>query len=543
MAKIDLILHHAKVYTVNAKFAVYEAVAIHKGRIIAVGSDDEILHAYPHAPRRDMHGAYIYPGLVDAHAHLEPLGEGLFEANLAGVGSLAGMVERVKAFAASQPAGQPGSRTHWVLGRGWDQNTWNPVQMPDRSLLDAAFPDRPVYLRRVDIHAAVVNAAALRLAGIDSDSPLPEGLRHIAGGEIMTDETGKITGLLIDEGQTPVRKLIPEATEADRERYVQAAARECLRFGLTGVGDAYLDLPQIQLFDALQKAEKLPLRINGMIPATAANLDFLLEPAMRRQHSYRTTDRLRLESFKLFADGAFGSRGAWLSAPYSDKPDTSGIPMLDRAETLAIAQRVHRAKKQLCTHAIGDAAAKFVIDLYAEVLGGPNDRRWRLEHAQFIAPNDLPRLAQYGIVPSVQPTHPTSDHAWLPERLGPERLAQTCKLETLRKLTGRVPLGSDFPVEGVNPMLGFYAAVTRQDVQGNPQGGFFPEERLSREDALRGFTLWNAWAEHREHELGSIEPGKKADLTVLDTDLMHCEPAAILQAQTLGVMIGGEWVS
>lgn len=538
----DWVLYHAKIYTVDAGFSVYEAVAIRKGRIVAVGSDEELLRAFPRARRRDLHGACVYPGLVDAHAHLEPLGEGLFEAELAGAGSLTGMVDRVKAFAAARPAGAPGTRTHWVLGRGWDQNTWSPIQMPDRALLDAAFPDRPVFLRRVDIHAAVVNAAALRLAGIDPDMPLPEGLRNIAGGEMAVDAAGRPTGLLVDEGQTPVRKLIPEATKADREGYVLAAARECMRHGLTGVGDAYLDLPQIQLFDEMQKAGKLPLRINGMIPATQANLDFILSPAMRRQHDYRTTDRLRLESFKLFSDGALGSRGAWLLAPYSDKPDTTGIPMLEREETLAIARQVYKARKQLCTHAIGDAAARFVLDLYAEVLKGPNDLRWRMEHAQLVHPDDLQRFAQYSIVPSVQPTHPTSDHRWLPDRLGPERLAYSCKLETFRQLTGRVPIGSDFPVEGVNPLLGFYAAITRQDVHGNPSGGFLPAEKLSRPDALRGLTLWNAWAEHREPELGSIAPGKQADLTVLDTDLLTCEPAALLNAQALGTMIGGEWV-
>lgn len=530
---VDTILYHAKVYTVNPQFAISEAIAIHRGKIVAVGSDEDILGAFAAQQTIDLHGSYVYPGLVDAHAHIQPYGESLFEADLVGCTSYEDMVERVRRFAETHPA-QSSERSKWILGRGWDQNLWKDTAMPTRTLLDKYFPDRPVFLRRIDIHAAVVNSVALRMAGISPDTT-------IEGGEIGIAQ-GELTGLLVDEAQTPVRKLIPDASAADQKAYIRAAAEVCYRYGLTGVGDAYLDVPQVQFMWELQQEKQLPLRVNGMIPATQANLDFFLDKKQAKAHPYRTTDSLRLESFKLFADGALGSRGAWLLAPYSDKPDTHGLALLNEQETLAVAKRIRRAGKQLCTHAIGDAANRFVLRSYAKVLPQKNTLRWRVEHAQMVHPDDLPLFKAFGILPSVQPTHPTSDMKWLPDRIGQARLQYSCQLQTLLQQLGVIALGSDFPVESVNPLLGFYAAITRQNVAAEPIAGFLPHEKLSRADALRGFTLWNAYAEHSERQKGSIEAGKFADLTVLDTDIMTCQPTDMLSAKVQFTFIGGEIV-
>jgi hypothetical protein len=533
MTTVDTLLYHAKVYTADANFSIQEAIAINNGKIVAVGSDDDILRAFTAPNMLDLHGAYIYPGLVDAHVHLQPYGESLFEADLVGCTSYEDMVQRVEAFAKQHPA-EATPRSKWVLGRGWDQNLWANKTMPTRELLDKYFPDRPVFLRRIDIHAAVVNSVALQMAGITPETT-------IDGGEIVVIN-GALTGLLVDEGQSPVRKLIPDASADDQKSYILAAAETCYRYGLTGVGDAYLDVPQVQFMWELQQEKRLLLRVNGMIPANEANLDFFLSEKGLRQHPYRTTDSLRLESFKLFADGALGSHGAWLLEPYSDKPDTHGLALLEEKAMMATAKRLRRAGKQLCTHAIGDAANRFVLQAYAKVLPQKNTLRWRVEHAQMVHPRDLPLFRAFGILPSVQPTHPTSDMKWLPERIGAQRLEYSCQLQTLLQQQGKIALGSDFPVEGVNPLLGFYAAITRQNTVGEPAIGFLAHEKLSRQEALRGFTIWNAYAEHAETIKGSIEEGKFADLTILDTDLLTCLPMAILSAQVQYTFIGREVV-
>lgn len=517
----DLILHHGRIYTVDAAFSQTEALAIRDGLIQAVGSNQDILGRFEAPQKIHLGGKSVYPGFIDAHGHLSRYGRSRFEADLRDAESWEACVDRLRAFAQTQPEG-------WLIGRGWDQTRWVGRKFPDKRLLDEAFPDRPVLLERVDIHAMVVNQYLLDQTGLTPES-------HIPGGEIGVEE-GELTGLLIDAAQQPVWDLMPPSRPEDLRRYLRQAAHDCARVGLTGVGDALLDHDSIVAIRQLQQAGEFPLRVYGMLPADEAHRDRYLHQGPQRD------EWLHLGGFKFFADGTLGSRSAWLSEPYADAPAQVGLALLAGFPMRDWLMALHHHGWQAVTHAIGDAACRWVLDRYAEVMPSGNPLRWRIEHLQVLTPEDCQRVAALGVIPSLQPTHCTSDMRWVGARLGTEREKWGYRQASLLEQGGLVALGSDFPVESINPLLGFYAAITRQDLQGWPENGYLPNERLTRVQALRGMTIWAAYAQGEEAWRGSLEPGKVADLLVMPLDLMKAPPEEIAQAQIEAVGLAGKMV-
>lgn len=517
----DLIVLHARVYKVDSSFSVAEAFAVKDGMFVDAGTDEEILARWKAEKEIDASGKFIYPGFNDAHCHFLGFGENLIRrADLTGTASMEEVVKRLREHFQKH---QPG----WLEGRGWDQNDWENRHMPDNRLLNEAFPDIPVYIIRIDGHAALANDYALKLAGIMGDET-------VAGGTVVT-RNGKPTGLLIDNAMDLVSIIIPASDEENIKKALLLAQRECFGVGLTSVTDAGLELKAIRQIEKLQKNDSLKIRINAMISPTPENFEYFLPKGPVVQ------PRLIVRSIKLYADGALGSRGAWLLEPYTDAPETSGLSMHPEVWYDSICSLAARAGYQVNIHAIGDRANRTVLNIFSKYTKG-KDLRWRIEHAQVVHPDDIARFGELNVVPSVQPTHATSDMYWAVDRLGPERLKGAYAYRSLLNATGWLPLGTDFPIESINPVNTFYAAITRQDATGYPPGGFFPEQALTRTEALKGITLWPARASFEENVKGSIEPGKYADFVILDTDLMQEDPVKLLQAKVLSTYIGGECV-
>ncbi|MDG1572204.1 amidohydrolase [Robiginitalea sp. M366] len=516
----DLIVHHARVYTVGPEGATAEAFAVKDGRFVAVGTSEEILEAYSAPDTRDAAGQVIVPGLIDAHCHFYGLGLNQEAADLVGTRSFEEVLERVQAFHEAHPA-------DYLYGRGWDQNDWEVKAFPDKAALDRLFPDIPVALERVDGHALLVNQKALDLGGITASTRVP-------GGEVILKD-GQPTGILVDSPMDLVMNRWPAPDRAAQIRALQQAEQICFANGLTTVNDAGLSADVIGLIDSLQQAGELKIRVYAMVSNSPANLDaFLGNPPVK-------TDRLNVRSVKVYADGALGSRGAALKAPYTDQPGHFGA-MITPAEDLdALARRIAAAGFQMNTHAIGDSANVAVLRAYRAALAGLDDPRWKVEHAQILDTADLKGFGPK-ILPSIQPTHATSDMYWAEDRLGADRMPGAYAFAKLLKASGRVALGTDFPVEQVNPMLTFYAAVARQDQEGYPEGGFQMEDALSREEALKGMTLWAAYSNFEEGEKGSIEPGKWADFTFLDADLMTVPASALKDIGVQATFVAGKQV-
>ncbi len=523
MDKADLIITGAVIYTVDSIFTTAEAMAISNGKILAVGSHDEITSNFSADLVYDLGGKAVYPGLIDAHCHFLGYGLGrLKRADLNGTHSMEEVVERVQQHHQKNPS------LFWIEGRGWDQNDWADKQFPDRAKLDELFPDNPVMLTRIDGHAALVNSKAMVLAGISATT-------KIEGGDIIL-RNGQPTGILIDNAMELVKKVIPEAAAEEIIKALLLAQEDCFAVGLTSVHDAGLEMQQVQIIDSLQHAGKLKMRINAMLSLTQENLDTYVDG-----RPY-ITDRLSVRSIKLYADGALGSRGALLIDEYSDDPGNRGI-MLTRPDTIrSICQQAIDDGYQICTHAIGDAANRMMLHLYGEFLQGPNDLRWRIEHAQIIAPEDFDLFGKYSIVPSVQPTHATSDMYWAANRVGQERVKGAYAFKQLLNQSGWIPLGTDFPIEQINPMLTFFAATARQDVEGYPEGGFQSENALTRKETLRGMTIWAARAAFEESRKGSLEPGKVADFVVLDADIMNIPLPEVPKVKVIKTFVGGQEV-
>jgi hypothetical protein len=516
--KADLLLYNGVIYTVNDDFTVTDALLLSQGKVIDMGDAVRLRNQYRIAQEQDLQGKPVYPGFIDPHCHFYGYGLTLRQADLTGTTSEEEIVLRLKQHHEQFPG-------TWIMGRGWDQNDWKQKDFPDKDILDAAFPDIPVYLTRVDGHAAWVNSKALMLAGIQENT-------SVNGGEIITDTRG-IRGILIDNAMVLVEKHLPLNRYRDQVQALQAAEKNCFGAGLTMVADAGLDREIVELVDSLQQAKQLRIRIYAMLNPTTDNFNRYIKSGISR------TDRLFVRSIKLFADGALGSRGALLLHPYSDDPGNLGLQVSTTAYLTGICEQALEKGYQVNTHCIGDSAVRLMLGIYASMLPVQNDLRWRIEHAQVVHPDDFPYFGRYGIIPSVQTTHATSDMYWAGERLGPERIKTAYAYKTLLAQNGWMPNGSDFPVESINPLYGFYAAVARKDLKGYPPEGYQKQEALSREDALRAMTCWSAKACFEENHTGSLEPGKVADLVILDRDIMRIAEAEIQHARVLETYVDG----
>ena len=521
--RVDLIVHHAQIYTVNNEFTMAEAMAIQDGKIVAVGSNDDILKEYQSDSMVNANEAIIYPGFIDAHAHFLGYGQSLYAVDLMFVPSWSEAIERVKAFAANHPG------KGWIKGRGWDQNRFPGKEFPTNAELNILFPDRPVILERVDGHASIANDYALALAGVKAGQTMEGGL--------FTTQNGKLTGLLIDNAVGVVEKKIPDATNEDYKNWLTAAQLNCFATGLTTITDCGLSSEEVDRVDALQKSNDLKMRLYVMLsdkPSTYTSKYFT-------SGGY-VTDKLMVKGIKVYGDGALGSRGACLNQAYADKAGWSGFLLSSPAHFDSVAATLISTDFQMCTHAIGDSANRTILKVYAKYLKGKNDKRWRIEHAQIIDPSDLHYFGDNNIIPSVQPTHGTSDMYWAGARLGAQRLKTGYAFKQLLEQNNWLPLGTDFPVEEINPFKTFLAAVARQDSKGFPAGGFQMENALTREQTIRGMTIWAAKANRMEKQVGSIEVGKKADFIILDKDLMKVPTDSILHVKVLKTYLNGERV-
>jgi predicted amidohydrolase YtcJ len=521
--RVDLVVHHAQIYTVNEKFAVAEAMAVQDGKIVAVGTNDEILKTYQADSVVDAKGAAVYPGFVDAHAHFLGYGQSLYAVDLMFANSWEEVLQRVQAFVATHPG------NGWIRGRGWDQNRFPGKAFPTNAELNALFPDRPVLLERVDGHASIANEKALSIAGVQAGQTME-------GGDFVV-ANGKLTGLLIDNAVGVVERNVPAATKEDYKNWLTSAQKNCFATGLTTITDCGLSPNDIDMIDALQKSNDLKMRLYVMLsdkPSSYTSSYFT--------NGGYTTDRLMVKGVKVYGDGALGSRGAALIAHYSDQPGWGGFLLSSQAHFDSVAAKLINTDFQMCTHAIGDSANRVVLKVYEKYLKGKNDKRWRIEHAQILNPADFDYFGKYSIIPSVQPTHATSDMYWAGDRLGAERLKGGYAFQQLLNQNGWLPLGTDFPVEEINPFKTFLAAVARQDAKGFPAGGFQMENALTREQTIRGMTIWAAKANRMEKQVGSIEVGKKADFILLDKDLMKVSTDSILNVKVLKTYSNGERV-
>ena len=514
---VDTIVTDATIYQVNDSFSTASAMAISDGKILAIGTNEEITKKYESKNTIDGKGKFIYPGLIDAHCHFYGYGLNLQEVDLRGTNSMKEVIERVKAF-------QKEKNPEFIVGNGWDQNDWEVKKYPTKEDLDAEFPNIPVVLNRIDGHAMIVNSKALSLAGITSKSDATGGQIELANGQP--------TGILIDNPMRLISKIIPAPNRKTQIAALVDAQKTMFEYGLTTVNDAGLSPDVIQLIDSLQKAKILSINVYAMISASQKNVDLYLKKGIYK------TDALNVRSFKLFGDGALGSRGACMHDEYSDMAKQHGALRSSPQELKSIAKQIAASNFQLNSHAIGDSANTVLLKIYKEVLTGKKDRRWKIEHAQVIREQDFDYF-KLGIIPSVQPTHATSDMYWAGERLGKERLKNSYAYKKLLQKAGMVALGTDFPIEEVNPMLTFHSSVARKDSKNFPKGGFQMENALSREETLKGMTIWAAYSNFEEKEKGSLEVGKWADFVIFDQDLMKMKEEEIVKMTAAATFLKG----
>jgi len=516
--QVDLIVYNSKTYTVNELFQEAEAFAIKDGKFVAIGTDEDILDNYKAIDTIDAQEKTIVPGLIDAHCHFYRMGLQQQKVSLEGTKSYNEVIKRLDSF-------QKAKNTNFITGRGWDQNDWPIKEFPTKDKLDSLFPSTPVAIRRVDGHALLVNQAAIDLSGITKDTP-------VTGGEIII-KNGKMTGVLIDAAMDFIK--IPEPSKQESIQGLLDAQKICFSYGLTTVDDAGLDRSTIELIDDLQKQNQLKMRIYAMVSGDKqSQIDYYINKGIYK------TDKLNVRSFKVYGDGALGSRGAAMREPYSDRENHFGALIYPAERYREIAKQIAASEFQMNTHAIGDSANTWMLKTYQEVLKNEENRRWRIEHAQIVSTKDFRSFNN--IMPSVQPTHATSDMYWAEERIGKERMRGAYAFRNLLNRYGKIALGTDFPVEKVNPFLTFYAATFRKDLDGFPEDGFQMNNALYRDQTLKGMTIWAAYSNFEEEEKGSIEIDKFADFVILDQDIMTVEGTKIPETKVLATYLNGEKV-
>ncbi len=517
---VDLLVVNAKLYTVDPSGAGGTAFAVHNGRFVAIGESAALTARYRALHTIDAGGKAITPGIIDAHCHFYGLGQNQQIVDLVGTKSYQEVLDRVVAFNDEKP-------TAFIRGRGWDQNDWEVKEYPTKEALDALFPNTPVALERVDGHAYLVNQAALDLAGIHNNTV-------VSGGSIEKKD-GVLIGILVDNPMALVDAVMPVPSISDKITALKDAERIAVSYGLTTVNDAGLNRDIIEIIDSLQKTGDLKIRLYAMVSNSKENLDYFLPKGIIE------TPRLRVGSIKVYADGALGSRGATLKEAYSDRDGHFGSMVTPIDEIEALARRLAETDYQMNTHAIGDSANIAVLRAYTTALKGKKDKRWKVEHAQIISLEDFDYFSK-GIIPSVQPTHATSDMYWAEDRLGAKRMQGAYAFKTLLNKAGTIALGTDFPVEQVSPFLTFLAATARQDTAQFPKGGFQVQEALTREETLKGMTLWAAHSNFQEMERGSISVGKMADFVIYNTDMMVIPLSEVPKVTVQQTYIDGQLV-
>jgi predicted amidohydrolase YtcJ len=517
--EVDSIIINANVYTVNDNFDKAEAFAIKEGKIIDVGTSIEIQSKYAPTFINDAKGKTIVPGFIDAHCHFLGLGLQQQKVDLTGTNSFDEVVQRIVDF-------QKEKNVPYITGRGWDQNDWEVKEFPTKEKLDVLFPNTPIAVRRVDGHALLANQAAIDLADVTVNSPEKGGF--------ILKENGKLTGVFIDGPMSLIGSKIPQPSLNEITQALKDAEKICFDLGLTTVDDAGLSKEVIHLIDSLQKANELKMKIYAMVSVSDNNIDYFTQKGIIK------TDRLNVRSFKVYADGALGSRGAAMKESYSDKHNHFGALVTPLEDLKHFAEKIAASDYQMNTHAIGDSANYVMLKTYKDVLKDQKDRRWRIEHAQIIDKADFDYFDN--ILPSVQPTHATSDMYWAEDRVGAERIKGAYAFKDLLNKYGKVALGTDFPVENVSPFLTFYAAVARKDLNNYPEDGFQMENALTREETLKGMTIWAAYSNFEEHEKGSIEIGKMADFIILDKNIMEVYESEIPSIKVEETYISGEKV-
>lgn len=526
-AHAETALHNVNGYTsTNEGIRTFTVLIFDDAGRISARGDAALLELYPHATLLDGKSRTVLPGLTDAHAHV--LGLGLLKSNLDLLGSTSveAAVARIKNYATLQP------NARWILGRGWNQVLWPVQEFPSAKHIDAVVSDRPVWLRRVDGHAGWANSTALRLAGIDDETPDP------VGGKIIRDDNGHATGVLVDMAMGIMGKQVPATNKDETRDAIQAAIRALLAEGITGVHDAGIDLMGAEVYLSMADSDQLDMRIYAMISGAGDVLDTIAKPIRRYGN-----DRLEIAAVKIYADGALGSRGAAMIEPYSDDVENRGLPFWTQQELDEKVAKANDMGFQVGIHAIGDLGNRMALNAFEKVQGGkPSVLRNRIEHAQIIALEDIPRFAELGVIASMQATHATSDKNMAEDRIGPQRILGGYAWRRLLDSGAVLANGSDFPVELSNPFHGLYAAVTRQGRDGEPGGGWYADQALTRAEALHSFTLAAAFAANQEDRLGSLEPGKWADFIVIDRDYFEIPSSQIDDIKVLQTWVGGELV-
>jgi len=516
--KADLIIFNAKIYSPDSLDSGINCIAVKNGKILLIGTDAEIRSRYWAPENINGTGTYVYPGFTDAHAHFTGFALGLRYADLTKAKSFDEVLEIVQGYRKQHPEG-------WIIGRGWDQNNWPQKVFPDNKLLNKLFPEVPVVLTRIDGHAVLANDAAIKAAGISESKK---------GEAIFRD--GKFTGIFLEEMADKIRNAIPLPSVKEMSDLLIIATKLCNEAGLTAVTDAGLNKSEILLIDSLQQAGKITLRIDAWLSPNEENFDYFMQDKIYQ------TPFLRVGAIKMYADGALGSRGACLLGPYSDDYPNKGILVTSPEKLSAVCKRAYDHGFQVNTHAIGDSAVRMVLHTYSQFLKPGNDRRWRIEHAQVVNENDFNLFGKYNIIPSVQATHATSDMDWAGQRLGNQRVKNAYAYNRLLQQNGWLPNGTDFPIEGIEPIHTFYAAVARKDANGKPENGFMMENALSRMDALKSITIWASKASFTEKERGSIEVGMDADFTILNADIIKEPENKLLLTKVLYTIVDGKIV-